>query len=106
MISGWEICFPEEAESTTLRYLIPEEYRDKDLKLMIRLTGRVWNEEPFTVDGRYLVFTADAEDDAFCLVERPADHRVIWYGAAGAAVAILIGVWIIVRKHHKTKKRA
>lgn len=106
LISGWEICFPEEAESTTLRYLIPEEYRDKDLKLMVRLTGRVWNEEPFTVDGRYLVFIADAEDDAFCLVERPADYRVIWYGAAGAAVAILIGVWIIVRKHHKTKRRA
>ena len=102
MISGWEISFPAEAESTTLRYLIPEEYRDKELKLMVRLTGRVWNEEPFTVDGSYLVFTADAEDDAFCLVERPADHSMIWYGAGGAALVVLTVAGILMaRKRRK-----
>jgi len=107
LISGWEINFPENAEPTTLRYLIPEEYRDQDLKLMVRLTGRVWNEEPFTVDGRYLVFTADAEDDAFCLVERTADHHMIWwYGAGGAALLVLVIAWIRTGKRNRTKKRA
>ena len=106
LIEGWEIVFPEAGEAITMRYLIPEDYRDKDLKLMVKLTGRVWDEVEYTVDGSYLVFSADAEDTAFCLIEKAPDYRGVILAAGAAAAILMVAGVIVIRKKRGKRKTA
>ena len=71
---------------------------------MVKLTGRVWDEVDYTVDGSYLVFSADAEDTAFCLIEKAPDYRGFIL-AAGAAAAILMVVGVIVVRKKRGKQK-
>ena len=92
----WEFSVP--GDKVTLRYLPPAD--TEDVMVLVRAADGTWQERAFTIDGSYLVFTADAGEDAFCIAPAPREcPAFVWLTIPVAVVAVAgLLVWRIRRK--------
>ena len=96
-IEGWS--FMNEGV-TSVRYLPPAGTPADTLCIMVKDGNGGWKQIPHTVSGSYLVFPADSQIDAFCIVSVQSTPWGL-YIAAGAAflvVAAAVSAIIIIRR--------
>lgn len=91
--------------AATIRYLPPDNHFASSLSVMVQTADGSWKQISHTVNGRYLVFTTDA--DTFCVV--PAQNTP-WglYIAAATAFLVAMGIVfvILIRRKRAVKQSA
>ncbi len=89
-------------EHLTLRFRLPQDCDREHLLLLVEDSGQ-WLEHPFTLDGSWLVFSAQGPDVSYLLTESEAfSPAVLLLGGAAAAIVIVSAV-LLLRKKRKPK---
>ncbi len=92
---------------TQLRLACPEDCQPKRLEIMVRNKDGSWRQTDTEVNGSYLVFSVNSDDDAFCLVQTPKPPYWLFYAVgAVAAAAIVTASVIAVQKKKQNQKQA
>lgn len=96
-IEAWRISVP--VDTVSIRFLPPEHVDLESTVLMLSDTGDQWHPAEYSIDGSYLVFTAEKDNFCFCIV--PENNNYSGYIiAAGCALLLVICVtaFIIYRR--------
>ena len=98
-------------ETAKLRYLPPEEYAAEELandeaRIMVKDASGTWRDVSYTVEGSYLIFEVDQQDEGFCLVHDEESSWLLYVlvgiGAIMVIEAAVFGmVWL--RRRNKTE---
>jgi len=105
-LDAWSLSLPEDQETLTLRYLLPEGLRADGVLMQIQTADGSWQAVPFTVNGSYLVFTIPGDAQAMALEQAPADYTdYILIGAGALVLIVLISTVLIVRAAKKKRRK-
>lgn len=93
-------------EETELRFSLPEGLRPSRIALQMRSSDGTWRSVSYTVNGSYLILSAQPGDDALCLsASSGSDSWSIYFLGALLVVGTTVGV-VSYHKHRKKKKVA
>lgn len=98
---GWTVTVPEDGEAAHLIHLRKPD-KTKDYQLYVK-TGDNWKKVDSTVDGSYLVFSAEGSLFQAAL-QKEGGSGVLWIVLAAAAAVAAAAVLVIVKKKKKVKK--
>ena len=110
-LEGWHFTMTSMGETAKLRYLPPEEYAAEELAndeahIMVKDAAGTWRDVSYTVEGSYLIFEVDRQDEGFCLVHEEESSWLLYVlvgiGAIMVIEAAVFGmVWL--RRRNKTE---
>lgn len=102
-LEAWDVQITGPA--ATIRYRIPEHAEAEHLVLLTCDGEGKWRETACTLDGSYLVFAMEGDMRKIALTEREPDNRLMWIAVfISAALIVLVGVLVWVKKRHVRKK--
>lgn len=97
VLEGWQFSVSV-PQAMVLRYQA-DDTSIQGCRLLVR-SGSAWSDTGYTVDGSYMVFSVDAQADAFCLVTE-APNYLLYAAIALIPAAGIITVIAVIRKKHK-----
>lgn len=87
LAEAWAFTFPRGGEVTKLRFALPPGSGGGTVRLMVRQNTGQWQERECVVEGSYIVFDVQPEDDAMCLINSP--NLVLTVGLCVGAVVVV-----------------
>ncbi len=102
LLESWQIPHFEEEKLTRLRVACPDDVKIDRVLVMVHSAAGEWREADAQQNGQYLVFPVNAEDDGFCLIEKPAQTAWVVAGAACAGALLLL---VLILGHSRRKRR-
>ncbi len=105
-LEGFNFQITPHNESIQLHYAPPADADIEHLKILVRGADGSWKDVPSKPDGHYLVFSVNAQDQAFCAI--PAVSLPQWVVLAASAAIVLAfgGIVFVTVKKRKAKKAA
>lgn len=102
VLESWTVTMNEAGNMAHL--LLPEKENAEHIRLYVSDSDGVWQEQPFGLDGSYLIFPVTSDSINIVLVQQQADHTVIVI--AGISVLLIIAAVVIglrIRRCRKSK---
>ena len=100
-VDAWELQFSSSTVSTKIRYLIPDGYTPKELRLLTNGSGKDWIDTPFQVDGSYLVFSTSDSHISVRLELIPKNHLVPLIVGAVGCVLLFTFIFVALKKRKR-----
>ena len=107
-LEAWRFVMTSMGETAKLRYLPPDEYEaeqlaDDEARIMVRDAAGSWRDVSYTVEGSYLIFEVDQQDEGFCLVVQEGNtwlmYVLVGIGALVVVETAIFGaIWLRRRK--------
>jgi len=97
---SWAFSFPHGGEVTRLRFALPPGSGSSTVRLMVRQDSGQWLDRECVMEGRYVVFDVQPEDNALCLINSP--NLVLTVGLCVGAVA---AVYLALLLRSKLRKK-
>ena len=102
LLEAWTITLTE--AGTTARLCLPEGLEGESVKLLSCQAG-AWQEQPFHLDGTYLVFDLTGNEMTVALVQEDTAN-VLLYAAIGAALVVAMGtLWFRKKRGNQSRKQ-
>lgn len=103
LLESWEFTISEGGVAQKLRYSVPEGSNTEEMVLFVRTAAGQWEQTAFAVVDSCLVFDVAADNDAFCLVQQPADRSWMYWAVGGTVLVlgVVLGLWKACPKDRK-----
>ena len=98
ILEAWKIPQFSPNLDTELHYSMPEAADSQHLRVYVCRKDGKWEEAESAINGRHLVFTVKAGDQAFCLEALPDYGNVLSLSVAVLAAVLVSVLWITVKK--------
>lgn len=86
--------------------MIPDTEDTRLIRLSVRSTDGSWRTVDHTVNGNYIVFDWNGNDEAFALVLEEPDFALWYCAGAGGLLFVMIIVISVAVKRRKNRKTA
>lgn len=106
LLACHEVFLSGEASADRLRFLIPDTEDTRLIRLSVRSTDGSWRTVDHTVNGSYIVFDWNGNDEAFALVLDEPDFALWYCAGAGGLLFVMIIVISVAVKRRKNRKTA
>lgn len=104
LVEALEFVLPESKSAITLRYLPPAGYDAEKMSIMLENPDNTWETVEHTIDGSYIVFTADKETIAFCSTYHQPNYTLQMIIVVGVIVVIAVVTFILIITKKRKKK--
>lgn len=104
LLANKKVVVSGEARADRLRFLVPDGEDPQLIRLCIRNAEGTWRTADYSLNGSYMVFDWNEEDESFALILEKPDYS-LWYLAGAGELLLLIIVVISVSVRHGKRKR-
>lgn len=104
LLEAWQIGLTGSIQVTGGRLQLPQNCGTEHLSVLVRGSDGSWKTAEHTVDGSYVAFPMEADDDAVALVRTESDACPLAAAIAGAVLLAAVLLLIAYKKKHPKKK--
>ncbi len=108
LVEAWHLEHADNMAPVTGRYLVPDGFEAKELKILLSNDGKEWKETAFEADGSYLVFPLLPGESGIAILKREdtVSGTMVIIVCAASTFLLVNGIVFCRKKRKKGKKES